>query len=256
MIPTWHHLIQDLVFNRYYEPFLGGGSTFFSLPDKHDSFLSDMNSDLIQTYKQVKDSPIEVYEAFSRLTNSEEMYYRIRARKCQTDITRAARFIYLNQTSYNGLYRVNLRGEYNVPYGFRTVDYKRERLELASSTLKRQNAQLKCCDFEQALEDVGERDLVFLDPPYTVSQGSDNGFIKYNEKIFSLNDQVRLSKCINRIAEKGAYYILTNAAHPTLEKIFKTDGGRLFHISRSSTIGGRNATRGAVTEFIFTNIRK
>lgn len=253
-LPCLSRLLENLEFKHYHEPFLGSGTAFFALPGEHRSFLSDANEDLIRTYQAVKDNPDQVYQALICLKNSEKEYYIIRSRKCRTPITKAAQFIYLNQTSYNGLYRVNSKGEYNVPYGFRhSLKFNRNRLETASKFLIKQNATLTCQDFENALAKVESKDLVFLDPPYTVSQKSGNGFIEYNEKIFSLDDQRRLRQCIDIIKEKGAYYILTNACHPQIQSIFGTDD-ICQKVHRYSSIGGKGARRGLIHEYMFTNI--
>ena len=254
LLPRLSVLLSNLKFRNYYEPFLGSGTTFFSLKGKHDSFLSDMNEDLIVTYEAIKDSPEKVYKALIRLKNTEEEYYRIRGKQCRTKVTKAAQFIYLNQTSYNGLYRVNSKGEYNVPYGFRkSLKFDWLRLKNASRFLAKQNAVLTHKDFEDALASVECEDFVFLDPPYTVSKDDDNGFIAYNEKIFSLDDQKRLRRCIDSIKGKRAYYLLTNAHHPTILSIFGNDD-TCIEVQRQSCIGGKNASRGLVKEYVFTNI--
>ena len=116
-----------------------------------------------------------------------------------------------------------------------------------------QNARISTGDFEINKYRIKENDLVFLDPPYTVSHNN-NGFIAYNQKLFSLDDQYRLKKFIEYIKSQGAYYILTNAAHETIREIFLTQGDRIIELQRNSLIGGKNATRAAITEYIFTNI--
>ena len=255
LLPRWLGLLKGLKFKNYHEPFVGGGTTFFALPDSHKSYIADMNQDLTITYRMVMERPDDVINALKKLRNTEDDYYEIRARACRTDETRAARFIYLNQTSYNGLYRVNRRGEYNVPYGFRKEwHYDYDRILNASEVMKTNHTQISCSDFEDSLMSVDAGDLVFLDPPYTVSAGADNGFIAYNEKIFSLDDQRRLSRCIAEIKAKNAYYFLTNAAHPTIKEIFDVNGDACVEVLRQSLIGGKNARRGLVKEFIYTNI--
>lgn len=217
------------------------------------SYLSDANSQLINTYIQVRDNPEELIEHFKALPNTEFDYYRIREEITRDNtVENAARFLYLNQTSYNGLYRVNRNGGYNVPYGFReNWDYDLERIRVAS--LQLQNARISTGDFEINKYRIKENDLVFLDPPYTVSHNN-NGFIAYNQKLFSLDDQYRLKKFIEYIKSQGAYYILTNAAHETIREIFLTQGDRIIELQRNSLIGGKNATRATITEYIFTNI--
>ncbi len=245
-------LIKDLNFNNYHEGFLGGAATFFYLNPKKESFLSDLNPSLIQTYSAIRDTPKEVIRVLKGYSNTEDCYYAIRADNSTDPIIKAAQFIYLNQTSYNGIYRVNLKGEYNVPYGFRTKPFlDQEAILLASNNLK--NTNLVCSDFEIIKENLKAKDLVFLDPPYTVSHNN-NGFIKYNEKLFSLDDQYRLQRLIDYVKSKGAYYILTNAAHDKVKEIFASEDF-LYEFSRANLIGGSNAERGQTEEYIFSNIK-
>lgn len=251
---TWlvKHLagIKSSNFNNYHEPFLGGGASFFYLQPQKHSFLSDLNNDLIETYKEVKEDAPSIIKILKTFSNSETDYYKIREKEFKSAAQRAAKFIYLNQTSFNGIYRVNLNGQYNVPYGFRTKDFlDKKNLLLAQQALK--NTTITAGDFFNILNNLKKRDLVFLDPPYTVSHNN-NGFIKYNEKIFSLDDQKRLSQLIDEIKKKGAYYILTNAAHKTIEEIFEKGDTKL-KLNRANLIGGTNAQRGQTNEFVFTN---
>ncbi|MCO7126118.1 Dam family site-specific DNA-(adenine-N6)-methyltransferase [Sporolactobacillus shoreicorticis] len=254
---TWlvkylEEILLDKSFNNYHEPFLGGGAVFLAVADPKRAFLSDLNEELVNTYVEVRDNPFEVISILKHYENTKEFYYRIREKNFTDAVQRAARFIFLNQTSYNGLYRVNQKGEYNVPYGFRSKNFlEEEKIILASKKL--QNADIICADFTCIKENISEGDLVFLDPPYTVSHNN-NGFIKYNQQLFSLEDQKRLSLLIDFIKERGAYYILTNAAHETIKIIFKKNGDRMIEMSRSSLIGGEHAHRGKVSEYVFTNI--
>lgn len=225
---------------------------FFALnPSK--AFLSDANEDLINTYIAVRDSPELVIKAIKRLPVNEENYYKVRSKACYKRHTAAAKFIYLNRTSYNGLYRVNRQGEYNVPYGHNDgycFDYAR--IRSASNALH--GASLMATSFVDTLQYIKKNDLVFLDPPYTVSHNQ-NGFIEYNKTLFSLEDQKRLRQYIDSLHKRGAYYILTNAAHKTIDDIFSGDNHRI-DISRKCLLGGANAKRGDVEEYIFTNIPK
>ncbi|PAW92483.1 DNA adenine methylase [Mucilaginibacter sp. MD40] len=253
---TWllKHLtnVKKYDFNNYHEAFLGGAATFFYLEPKGHAFLSDLNKNLIETYNVVKTDVEDVIKRLKLFTNDEQSYYRIRESTYESPVERAAQFIYLNQTSYNGLYRVNLKGKYNVPYGFRKKMYIVDD-NLRRVSLSLQNANIFSGDFSSVLCNLKERDLVFLDPPYTVSHNN-NGFIEYNEKIFSLNDQIRLSEMIGAIKEKNAFYILTNAAHKTVDSIFER-GDQKFELTRGNGIGGHKAQRGQTTEYIFTNIK-
>jgi DNA adenine methylase len=244
-------ILPSIVFNNYHEPFLGGASMFLSIGYRHRSFLSDLNTELIETYIALRDYPEELIQELQSYKNNEKFYYSIRNSKPSDIISKAARFIYLNQTSYNGIFRVNLKGEYNVPYGFRQKDFC-EPSVLRNVSLKLQNCHFRSCDFAEIQANIYEYDLVYLDPPYTVSH-SNNGFIKYNQKLFSLKDQYKLSLFIDTLKAKGAYYILSNAYHPKIREIFNKND-TIIELHRASLIGGKKASRGQIKEFIFTNL--
>jgi len=251
---TWllKHLADlQLDYANYHEPFLGGAAVFLYLRPKRSIFLSDLNSELVHTYMAIKDDVSKVIIELKKFQNTETEYYRIRQANFTNDYRRAAKFVFLNQTSFNGIYRVNLKGQYNVPYGFRNVPiYDPENLLEISAILKK--AKLYAGDFSSVSKHLKENDLVFLDPPYTVTHNN-NGFVKYNQKLFSLDDQYRLSNLIDDIKLKKAYYILTNAAHNKIEEIFEK-GDTKVQLTRASLIGGTNAKRGQFAELLFTNI--
>lgn len=238
-------------FNDYHESFLGGGAVFFSLQNKRHSFLNDSNPELVETYIQIRDNLDDVISNLKKLKNTEEDYYTIRKRNCRTPITRAARFIYLNRCSFNGIYRVNIHGKYNVPYGQRkNVDIVTEE-NLRRVNLALQNTTITAQDFKQTLENIKEGDLVFLDPPYTIAH-ENNGFIAYNQKLFSWEDQVALKDFCHSLNDRGAYFILTNAYHLSLLDLYK-DFEFKKKISRRSIVGGRVKTRGQYNELLICN---
>ena len=245
-------IIDIDTYEAYYEPFLGGGSVFFELNPKKEVYLSDINDDLISTYQSIKIAPDDVWRILSSYQNTEADYYFIRSQNPSNPIERAARFIYLNHTSFNGLYRVNRAGKYNVPYGKRkTIGYNKNTILAASERL--QNVVLSVGDFASILNNVKKGDFVFLDPPYVVANDV-NGFIQYNQHLFSLEDQKRLNDIIEKIRNTGAYYLLTNARHDTIKEIFQKQGDSTIILSRNSAIGGKKAFRGVTEEFLFTNI--
>ena len=188
---------------RYIEPFLGGGAVFFYLqPEK--SILSDCNEKLINTYNAIKSDWKSVWRELQRFQNkhSPEFYYEERARIRRKAHTKAAQFIYLNRTCWNGLYRENLSGKFNVPIGTNSqVLLPDDNFQLTSSIL--QKASLIACDFEDTLLEARKGDLVFLDLPYTTAHNR-NGFVKYNQSIFSWDDQTRLQQSIIAASERGA----------------------------------------------------
>ena len=249
-------LFQLPEFNNYHEPFFGGGSVYLAINPQHEVYLSDLNQELIDTYIAIRDFPIEVIAMLRKYENTEQFYYDLRANVPIELTAQAARFIYLNQTSFNGIYRVNNNGQYNVPYGYRQKNFLEED-KLLEISLYLQGAHIFQGDFDIIRKNLNANDLVFLDPPYTISHiGNKNGFIKYNQRLFSLDDQYRLSELIDFIKEIGAYYILTNAFHTIIQEIFFREGDYLFEVNRASLIGGENARRGQVSEYIFTNIRE
>lgn len=239
-------------FNNYHEPFLGGGAIFFYLQPDKKSFLNDLNGELIDTYECVKQDVEEVIDELRKFKNTEECYYKVRQKKYQKPARKAAQFIFLNQTSFNGIYRVNLKGEYNVPYGYRTKDFfQPDNLRLVSDNLH--SVRFSKTSFENCVDDIKKNDLVFLDPPYTITHNN-NGFFKYNQKLFSEKDQEELSAMIDKIKAVGAYYILTNAANEKVKEIFEK-GDRVKELKRASLVGGKEAKRGRYSEYIFTNTK-
>ena len=245
------------IINNYYEPFLGGGAVFFYLKSKKEynigNFsISDSNEELINTYKQLRDNSELVIDSLKKFNNSSDEYYIVRDTIPDLLHDKAARFIYLNRTSFNGIYRVNSNGNYNVPYG------KRSNVDIVTSDLLTsignilQNVDITSGDFELILKTVKKDDFIFIDPPYTVAH-ENNGFIMYNQKLFSWDDQIRLKNFIVALSEIGANYILTNAYHSSIVELY-SGIGKMTQVSRYSQIGGKNSLRGNYHELIITNI--
>lgn len=236
----------------YHEPFLGGASMFFGLNPSGPSHLADLNAELIETYTQVRDHPVAVASLLDKYENRLDAYYRVRDERPRKALERAARFIFLNHTSFNGIYRVNLDGEYNVPFGNRESPNVPTEQDLLAVAARLAGSTLTVSDFESVTKRVRKGHLVFLDPPYTVAHNN-NGFVKYNQKLFSFEDQRRLKCVIDKIKAKRAFYILTNAAHSSISELFDSDDRKL-EITRRNSIGGKAADRGSATEFLFTNV--
>ena len=235
-------------FNRYIEPFLGGGAVFFRLKPS-SSILSDANPDLIATYQTIK---ADWQALLERLHSHQEKhdktyYYKIRAFVPNDPIERAARFIYLNRTCWNGLYRVNKHGEFNVPIGTKeNVLLNSDDFPLTSLTLS--NASLEACDFEKTIDQACEGDLIFADPPYTVKHNL-NGFVKYNQKMFSWDDQIRLRDALERAVARGAWVISSNANHECIHDLYR-DRFKVGVVPRKSVIAASSSKRGDTSELI------
>lgn len=237
-------------FNRYYEPFLGGGALFFACRPARAT-LSDTNADLINCYECVRAAPEDVIRCLKSLPNNKRTYLEVRDWQPRSPVKRAARFIYLATLSFNGIYRVSLKGKFNVPYGKKThLDVAQaHRIRNAARALK--GVSLECADFEDSLAGARRGDLVYLDPPYTVAHGA-NGFLKYNARIFSWADQTRLAKTAHDLARRGCHVLITNACHPSLRELYS--GMTQIEVSRHSRIAPSVQHRRRVSELIISNL--
>lgn len=236
-------------FGKYIEPFLGSASLFFHLnPDR--AYLADSNSDLIATYRAVRDNPAAVIRYLKSMEVDRHRYYEIRSNRATGPFKRAAQFIYLNKTCWNGLYRVNLKGEFNVPFGApsgqRIVD--EENLLSCSLALAKPGIVVTSGDYS-SVEKIAEKDdFVFFDPPY-VTTHNNNGFIEYNENIFSWNDQVKLADLCSKLVSKGVHVLVTNANHGPLKELYSEFTQEV--IVRESTLASKPEYRRKVTEIAF-----
>ncbi|WP_211339360.1 DNA adenine methylase [Nocardia mexicana] len=249
------HLFRGRRFDRYIEPFLGAGSVYFHIKPER-AVLGDLNEDLMTVYRGIQQDPqaIQLLLEKHHLNHNKEHYYEVRQRVPSLLADRAARIIYLNRTCFNGIYRVNQRGEFNVPIGNRTrVVRDTDNFPGVSELLA--GAELRHGDFEPLVDEAQPGDLVFLDPPYTVRHNS-NGFIKYNEQLFSWDDQERLAKAATRAAERGAHVIVTNANHDTVRKLYPTRAFRSRRVSRFSSISASSESRQHFEELIIISKQK
>lgn len=209
-------------YGRYFEPFFGGGALFFAM-QPNNALISDSNPELINMYRQVADHVDDVIKYLKTYENTNEMFYSVRSLDWTAlpEAEAAARTIFLNKTCYNGLYRVNKKGQFNVPYG----KYKNPRicdedaLKTASEVLKK--AEIICADYFFILDNYAKQgDFVFLDPPYLpISENSD--FKRYTKEQFYEKDHVELAKMVMTLHERGCHVILTNSNHPLVHKLYE-----------------------------------
>ncbi|HEV7645564.1 MAG TPA: Dam family site-specific DNA-(adenine-N6)-methyltransferase [Pyrinomonadaceae bacterium] len=252
---TWlHSRLNSFLpskFNNYHEPFLGGGAIFFYLRPANESFLSDLNHELINTYKQIKKSVSAVILHLDKFRNIETEYYKLRSNVSADPFYNAAKFIFLNKTCYNGIYRVNTKGEFNVPYGHNSNVTIYDKFNLLAAKRALTNACIESKDFMTGLDKIEKNDLVFVDPPYTVAHNN-NGFVEYNQKIFTWEDQERLANFINEVKIKKAKFILTNAVHDSVLNLYKGIGN-YYELERHSTITSHINRRRKISEYLITN---
>jgi DNA adenine methylase len=218
------HLLPNVPSNvsNYYEPFLGGAALFFAISGRRTRFnahLSDTNAELITTYRVIKEFPdhlIEVLSIFQkeydRAADKMRYFYAKREWEPETPVELAARLIFLNKTCYNGLYRVNSKGEFNVPFG----RYKHprilnsENIRTISQILKNTNAELRSTDYKDAVASCGNADFVYLDPPYSPPSKTSK-FTSYTRDGFSEKDQEELAKAFGELVDRGCTVVLSNS---------------------------------------------
>jgi DNA adenine methylase len=249
-------------FGTYYESFLGGGAVFFYLVGKRSRFnavLSDINEELINTYRvikaQVEDliTRLELYKANYEMA-PESYYYEARADEPQDDVERAARLIFLNRTCYNGLYRVNSAGKFNVPFGRyknpRIVD--KENLRTVSKVLNRSNAELLSVDYQEATKNAKEGDFIYFDPPYQPVSVTAN-FTSYTDSGFSIKDQERLGDWFRKLGKRGCKILLSNSDTEQVVRIY--NGYDAHRVQALRAISCKGDQRKGHTELIIVSDR-
>lgn len=244
-------------FGGYHEPFVGGGALFFRLYREgkiRRAIISDLNRELIDTYIAIRDRLPEVTELLSGYPHDKEFYYRLREKDPDkmTLPEKAARMIYLNKTGYNGLYRVNKKGKFNVPFGNykNPAYYDPENLAAVSAALR--EATILCAPFETVIERARPDDLVYFDPPYQpVSQTAH--FTAYQAGGFAAEDQERLRDVCEQLTRQGVWFILSNSDTPRIRELYA--GFFIGQVQARRAINCKGEKRGAVSELIITNYR-
>ena len=236
---------------RYVEPFMGSACLYFALSPEM-AVLGDMNSDLIETFICIRDRPQEVYDHTVAIPNNKETYYawRLKSPKALNSVQRAARFLYLNRYCFNGLYRTNLRGQFNVPYAPNKTGslLPWESFQKCSKMLAR--ATLRCADFEQLIcEEVEPNDFIYLDPPFAV--GNRRIFRQYGPDTFGLLDLERLAQLLVGIDYVGAKFVLSYADSPEVRTLFSE--WSIAHTYVQRNIAGFSRHRRKTRELIISN---
>ncbi|MGL5357933.1 MAG: DNA adenine methylase, partial [Metamycoplasmataceae bacterium] len=219
------HLVNYLPsnFDRYIEPFLGGGAMFcFLLPKK--AILNDVNSELILSYEVIKENHIKLIKQINKLAkdHNKEKYYKVRESNPKTKINKAARFIYLNKTCFNGIYRVNKNNKFNVPFNKKINPkiYDEENIEAWNKILQNNEIELRNQDFLEILEESRKGDFVFCDPPYDY-QNNSNGFDSYTKNNFGKEGQTKLADALKKLNEKGIKWMHTNHNTDFINELYK-----------------------------------
>jgi DNA adenine methylase len=247
-------------FMDYHEPFLGGGAVFFELYSRgflkdKKIYLSDINSELVNTYNVVKNNPLELIENLQRYKaqHSKEFYYKIRAKdreesfKTLTSIQRATRFIYLNKTCFNGLYRVNKKGQYNTPIG----SYKNPNIvdkdTILSASKALQNATISNQTFDKVLDNVKSGDFIYLDPPYYPLTTTAN-FTSYDSNCFLEDEQIKLFEIFKELDKKGCFVAHSNSDTKFIKELYKEYDINIVYANRF--INSKSSGRGKISEVL------
>ena len=246
---------------HYYEPFLGGGALAFYIGQKESPVyipgsrihLSDMNPDLISAYQVLRDDPLTLMRHLIKLgkNTDREAFEKVRSSRPNTKIEIAARFIYLNKTCFNGLWRVNSKGEFNVPWGKLQNPRIFDESILLANSKRLSGAKIAKRDFLNQLELAKKGDLVYLDPPY-IPLSSSSSFSKYSKLDFDISNHEQLASSINSLTKRGVFVVLSNSDTSDTRKIFG-DSMNLYQISVGRSISAKSESRKRVNEIIATN---
>lgn len=261
LLEQFSHLLPDKI-ETYLEPFLGGGAVYFYLKKKgliKKSILSDNNKELIHTYKVIKNKPKKLIKLLIGLrdNHSEKQFYEVRQidpTECDKEYL-AARFIYLNKTCFNGLYRVNSKGIFNTPLGsYKDPSiFSEETIMEASKLLK--DAELKIEDFRECEKNAKKNDFIYFDPPYYPINKT-SSFTKYTKNGFLENEQIELRNLFVNLHSKGCNVMLSNSDTPFINKIFKEKGFKPQKVFASRMINCNGNKRGKISEIVVKNYEK
>jgi len=238
-------------YGAYFEPMVGSGALFFALRPKN-AVLADVNSELINFYTVIKNNPNDFFETVRQIRASKRTYYRLRESCPSSALERAARFFYLVRLSWNGLYRVNQAGRFNVPFGGRRPKELVPLSAILDASEALRNARLVCGSFEETTTLAEAGDLIYFDPPYPKGATSDNGFARYHETKFDLANHKQLSIHARSLADRGVYILITEAENERILELY--DGEFKVHLIESQSLIAADADRrGTVREAIITS---
>lgn len=239
----------------YYEPFLGGAAVFFALKTDgrvQKACLNDWNPELVNLYSVVRGSPNELIEALREakanyVKDPQKVYLEVRALELEDPIQKAARTIFLNKTGFNGLFRLNKQGKFNVPWGKKPNPSLCDEENLLACSEGLQGVTLTIGDFAPAVADAGQGDLVYFDPPYLPLSDTAN-FTSYTEVGFGMADQKRLADTFRQLVERGATCVLSNHDVPAIDDLFS--GFEIHRVPARRNINSKGDKRGPVGEVI------
>ena len=248
-------------FGTYVEPFLGGGAVMFDLLTKESNLkcnVSDLNSDLVLAYVTIRDRLEKLIESLENHSknyhkDSTGYYYEVRNQEPKNQIEKVSRLLFLNKTCFNGLYRVNSKGKFNVPLGRYTNPniVNKENLQIVSKTLQSTKIKISCRDFGSIIKDVKRGDFVYFDPPYQPISDTAN-FTSYTHRDFTQDDLERLADLANQLDSKGCHVMLSNSNSKTVKKLFSSKW-KIKEIKANRAINSNSQKRTGHKEIIIKN---
>ena len=247
-------------FNNYYEPFVGGGAVFFELFSRgvlknKKVILADINSELVNTYNVIKNNPFELITKLEEYKeqHSKEFYYQTRVLDRKEDynklsnLERATRFIYLNKTCFNGLYRVNKKGYFNTPIGSYKNPNIADRDVILSASEALQNVIIKHQSFKEVLKEAKKDDLVYFDPPYYPLNDTSN-FTSYDSNCFLEDEQFELFEVFDKLSDRGVKVVQSNSDTEFIKDLYKNYDIKIVNANRF--INSKSNRRGKITEVL------
>lgn len=248
--------------NTYFEPFLGGGAVLFHLIYQNPHLkccASDLNSDLVLSYITIRDRVNELILALENhsenyFKNPKEYYYFVRENNTKNQIDKVSRLIFLNKTCFNGLYRVNKKGKFNVPLGkYENPNIvNKENLLIVSNAIQSKDISIKCQDFTMTHTIANENDFIYLDPPYQPTS-STASFTSYTDDSFNYEDQKRLLAEFKKLDEKGCKVMLSNSRSPEVLDLFSDYTDKIVEINANRFINSNSKKRTGHTELLIKN---
>ncbi len=244
-------------YNTYYEPFIGGGAVLFSLQPEN-AVINDINSELINVYRVIKNNLNELLEDLKKHKNNEQYFYKIRGLDRTeeynrlSNVEKASRIIFLNKTCYNGLYRVNSSGHFNAPFGkYKNPNIINEKRLLAiHDYFVNNNIKILNTDYYNSLKDISKHDFVYFDPPYHPISDSSN-FTNYSKDGFDENDQIKLKEVCDELDSKGIKFLLSNSNSEFIKSLYKEY--KIEYVSAKRNINSKASKRGAIKEVLVRN---
>src|SRR3989338_424152 len=244
----------DIKKGKYFEPFVGGGAVFFDLLPE-TAYLSDLNNELVITYNVIKNDVENLIKSLKKHSLDKEYFLKLRAQNPEklSDMNIASRFIYLNRTCFNGMYRVNSNGGFNVPFGKYTnpLICDEDNLKKVSKALK--SVEIKKQDYKEVLKKAKKGDFVYFDPPYyPISKTA--SFTSYTSEAFLDKEQTELRDTFEKLHKKGCFVMLSNSDTPFINKIYsELKGLRITKVQAGRAINSDASKRGKITEVLVTN---